>query len=273
MNDKPSVAIVFPSNKTGIATKHILSTSSIDSLNAFAEHVDLTIVMVAQGAALLQDMETAKLDCAANGIRLIVIEQPERNPCSIFALRTAGALAAGDVTYIMNIDDDATFVPDSSRVYSECVDYLEANSDCGSVACCGFFGSATFGDHVKPDRQGWMVENGKGLFLRNVFKGHPFPTECENFVGGFEESLAVLKLNRAGYYHAKKFKVRTKHVRPKPIVANGGSDAGHEDGGRERDNQLHSAALTEENAFAWIRKNVLSNYRYGAKLLNLGWKF
>lgn len=270
-----SVAIICPTNKRDTAMKYLLSESSLRSLKHLADKVCLYIIMVGQGEFLKNEFWPIFDLCTELKIGIEVFDIPETDPCSIFNLRTIGAqsVLAREADYHLIVDDNNEFVPESSAVYWEIIQYMNDNPKCGSVACCGFFGSKAFGDEIRPDRTGWMVETGKGLFLRNAFEGEPFPEGTDQFVGGFEESLAVIKLNRAGFYHAKRFKVRTKHHGVKPTVPKGsvGSLAGGEY--RDGDNQLHSRELTEKNAFRWIRQHVKADYQYGMRIFNLGMEF
>jgi len=259
---RTSLSLNLPINKIDDPFRDIFSDRSMAEMVKLNEHVELAVLICAQGAFDAAAQERAKAICAAHGIDCRVTEVPEENPCRIAYLRETANLLKPESDYYMLLDDDNEFVPGSAEKYLAAIAFFEANPKCGSLGNYGEFGSVAYGHEIRPDPHGKIAATQRGLMFRNIFEGRIFPEETLMMFGPYEEMAAIIKVNLAGYWYAKQFKVPTKIKRKIKKIA---------DGSHPDDNQLHSIELGNANVRAWIRR-VMNKpyYLYGDSILNLG---
>jgi hypothetical protein len=215
------------------------------------EKLNATVQFVGQGAFFRDEIPITS--------RVYICEEPESCPARMAALRQRGCDANKDADYFIMADSNMEFVPESADMLHECIDFLERYHDYGAVACTGSFGGYASGKKIVYYKAGKLISTAKGIVIRNDFSGQLFEENSLECLGGLEEHLMCVFLNRRGLKIAKQFFHPTKHY---DLWKTHRPD-------EPRHNQIHNLEVSaQQGVVKWIRENVKSNYKFGDRIIN-----
>jgi len=200
------LSVVLPSIRPGKLRRHV---KSMECLAPDIPRDEIQLIVI------YQDPLTYQM-CTDMGVNTPVYHPrtPSDQPVPFVELRSRGfEKAVGE--YILMIDDDHTYVrrnehrPSSGEYLRECLEYMDANPDVGTLSTNGHFGSVAWQYEIKKDPKNGLVGISKGLLARNNIE--LMPTDEERaLLGMLEESIYIYGMMAKGYSHAKRFLNPTK---------------------------------------------------------------
>jgi hypothetical protein len=248
-----NIAVIVPAN---VPYNHctILSPGSLAELEKLRGPA--IVHVVGQGAFMTSMPEELPKN-------VYVTEEPESCPARMAYLRQQGAYWEDGAHYYIMADANMEFVPGSATMLQQCIDFLEEDHRFGAVACTGSFGGNASGRNIIYYKAGKIISTAKGIVIRNDYAGQLFEESALECLGGLEEHLMCVFLNRRGKSIAKQFFHPTKHY---DLWKTHRPD-------EPRHNQIHNLAVsTEQGAIKWIRDNVRPGYKFGDRIVNIAYE-